>query len=167
MTGFSIRAGTTYNDKGGISIEIDRVCIHPKYDAYTTDYDVSIVVLKEAFVFSKSIQSISLLLEEEVPDGTIGRITGWGAVEENGDLSDVLRQVDVPKVNEKKCQRYYYNSYRKITDRMSCYGYIGDEKKDACQVKHFTFTFTYKILKEKVVLFQLVILVFEIMKFLK
>ncbi|KAF2902892.1 hypothetical protein ILUMI_03293 [Ignelater luminosus] len=129
---FTIRAGTSFNDEGGISIKVVNICNHPKFNVDTADYDVSVVFVIEAFVLSEAIQPAPLQFEQDVPDDTIGHITGWGTVEEDGDMSHILQHIDVPKVNKTVCQRLFKAERKIITDRMTCFGYT-DGGKDACQ----------------------------------
>lgn len=58
-------------------------------------------------------------------------VTGWGRVNETGNISPILRQVDVPVYTNTDCHKTKYGK-QAITDNMMCAGYDQGEL-DACQ----------------------------------
>lgn len=64
--------------------------------------------------------------------GLNGTVTGWGAVQEAGAISQTLQEVKVPILTNTECRASNYPS-RRITDNMLCAGYQ-EGKKDSCQV---------------------------------
>ena len=58
-------------------------------------------------------------------------VTGWGATESYGVVSDRLMEVEVPILSNGQCRRSGYGA--RITDNMLCAGYDSGQK-DACQV---------------------------------
>lgn len=104
------------------------------------DYDISILSLKSPLPLSKSIQPVALpTLNQEVPEGEISVVTGWGALHEGGVLPVELQEVQVPIVGNEQCQKIY--ALYSITDRMLCAGYLGEGGKDSCQVGEFSITY--------------------------
>lgn len=65
--------------------------------------------------------------------GSIGQVSGWGALSEGGSFPSQLQVVEVPLVSLEDCRAAYGRS--SITDVMLCAGYP-DGGKDACQVRH-------------------------------
>lgn len=63
--------------------------------------------------------------------GRIAVVTGWGRVNETGNISPILRQVDVPVYTNADCHKTKYG-IQAITDNMMCAGYEKGEL-DACQ----------------------------------
>ncbi|KOX70463.1 Serine proteinase stubble [Melipona quadrifasciata] len=63
--------------------------------------------------------------------GLNGTVTGWGAVQEAGAISQTLQEVTVPILTNAQCRASGYPS-RRITDNMLCAGYEKG-KKDSCQ----------------------------------
>jgi len=59
-------------------------------------------------------------------------VTGWGAVNEGGMVSQTLREVTVPILSNAECRATKYPP-NKITDNMLCAGYT-EGGKDSCQV---------------------------------
>ena len=57
-------------------------------------------------------------------------ITGWGRTETD-ELSDVLREIQLPVVTKKTCSMAARKLGAKITDRMLC---VGGGTKDTCDV---------------------------------
>lgn len=71
-------------------------------------------------------------------------MTGWGAVQEAGAISQTLQEVTVPILTNAECRASKYPS-RKITDNMLCAGYQ-EGKKDSCQVMKEKFPFVVNVL---------------------
>lgn len=61
-----------------------------------------------------------------------GIVTGWGATQEQADVSVTLMEVTVPIHSNEECSQSGYGS-SKITENMLCAGYKEGEK-DSCQV---------------------------------
>ena len=61
------------------------------------------------------------------------QVVGWGKLAEGGVPANILQQVSVPIISQKKCR--HSTSYRtsEITENMFCAGF-DDGKIDACQV---------------------------------
>ena len=64
--------------------------------------------------------------------GKTAIVTGWGRTSETGQISPVLRQVEVPIYTNADCQKTKYGE-KAITENMMCAGY-DKGKLDACQV---------------------------------
>lgn len=60
-----------------------------------------------------------------------GVVTGWGAVQEQGDTSVTLQEVTVPILSNIDCRKRGYGQTR-ITDNMLCAGFE-EGKRDSCQ----------------------------------
>ena len=63
--------------------------------------------------------------------GKIAVVTGWGRVNETGNISPILRQVDVPVYTNADCHKTKYGEDA-ITENMMCAGY-DEGQLDACQ----------------------------------
>ena len=63
--------------------------------------------------------------------GKIAVVTGWGRMNETGNISPILRQVDVPIYTNQECHKTKYG-VAAITENMMCAGY-DEGKLDACQ----------------------------------
>lgn len=71
----------------------------------------------------------------DLPDidyaGKVAVVTGWGRVNETGNISPILAQVEVPIYTNEACQKTKYGK-QAITENMMCAGYDHGEL-DACQ----------------------------------
>lgn len=63
--------------------------------------------------------------------GKMAVVTGWGRVNETGNISPILRQVDVPIYTNLECHKTKYGAAA-ITENMMCAGY-DEGQLDACQ----------------------------------
>uniref|UniRef100_U5EGR6 trypsin n=1 Tax=Corethrella appendiculata TaxID=1370023 RepID=U5EGR6_9DIPT len=127
---FSVRVGATDRQNDGELFEIQNVIRHPKYNGQTIDYDFAIIELETEIQFDETKQPIELPeQDEEVVDGTLCKVSGWGDTKNGMESDIVLRAAMVPSVNQDKCNHAYDDE---ITDRMICAGYT-EGGKDACQ----------------------------------
>ena len=126
--GLSIRAGSTYQDRGGVIRNIVRVICHPKYNSRNLDYDAAVLKTPQ-LPFGRTINSVQLPIREPQA-GFYGFVSGYGLTNENAKIgSNHLRSVLVPIVSRSSCNQLYKN---KITNQMLCAGYLIG-RKDSCQ----------------------------------
>lgn len=76
-------------------------------------------------------------LNEDIPEGLIGVVTGWGKDKEDGEMTQQLRKLDVPVRNIDECKKIYGGV---ITDHMLCAGYL-QGGLDACQVYYYIYNY--------------------------
>ncbi|XP_058835106.1 trypsin-1-like [Topomyia yanbarensis] len=127
-----VRVGSTDRTKGGLLLGLERVVQHPEYDSGTIDYDFSLLQLEQDLLFNENNQAIELPeQDEELSDGALCRVSGWGNTQNVQESSRYLRAADVPSVNQEDCDAAYEN-FGGITPRMLCAGYR-EGGKDACQ----------------------------------
>ena len=104
---------------------------HPKYNARTTDYDYSIITLKNPIDFSVSAMPICLP-KKELAGGEAAIVTGWGTTEYgSGATPRYLQEARVTVLTARDCtagDKLYTSS--DITSRMLC---AAEPGKDACQ----------------------------------
>ncbi|KMY89204.1 trypsin-1 [Drosophila simulans] len=127
-----VRIGSSRTSVGGQLVGIKRVHRHPKFDAYTIDFDFSLLELEE--YSAKNVTQAFVGLPEQdadIADGTPVLVSGWGNTQSAQETSAVLRSVTVPKVSQTQCTEAYGN-FGSITDRMLCAG-LPEGGKDACQ----------------------------------
>ena len=122
------RAGTTEYAKSGPWTQIERIVIHPKYDASTQENDIALVKLR-----SKPSGRVIPRAPADmvVPLGQPLEATGWGAVAEGGEGSKVLQKGSVPHVDPAICNaEEAYNG--RIKSGIMCAG-RKEGGVDACQ----------------------------------
>ncbi|KAI8043850.1 trypsin-1 [Drosophila gunungcola] len=127
-----VRIGSSRTAEGGQLVGIKRVHRHPKFDAYTIDFDFSLLEL-HAYSVENVTQAFVGLPEQDadIADGTPVLVSGWGNTQSSQESTAVLRAVTVPKVSQTQCTEAYGN-FGNITDRMLCAG-LPEGGKDACQ----------------------------------
>ncbi|KAF2901225.1 hypothetical protein ILUMI_04961 [Ignelater luminosus] len=129
----SVRAGTSVLHKGGQVAKILEICDHPKYDADTYDYDVSVLLLKRPLALGARVKIIRRQpVNKEVPTGAVATVTGWGRLKENGLHLAKLHEVQVPKISFSECAEFYCRHNKIVTATMVCFGFIKGVK-DACE----------------------------------
>ncbi|XP_063834120.1 vitellin-degrading protease-like [Ostrinia nubilalis] len=126
---YTVRVGSSYSGSGGQVLRVAKVLGHPDYNS---NNDIAIVWLSKPVTFSDKVAAIPMKdSNEEVPDGAMTQVTGYGATDpwfKNYNVK--LRRVMVPKVNHDVCQKAYAPA--KITPQMLCAGFP-EGGKDACQ----------------------------------
>jgi trypsin len=102
----------------GENIAMAKIILHPDYDNVTTDNDFAIVVLEEATTLDVSFPQLNS--DDSYPSiGANSRTMGWGDTVENGTLSDVLLEVDLPIISNEDCDQCY-GGQGNISTNMMC-----------------------------------------------
>ncbi|XP_068099433.1 transmembrane protease serine 3-like isoform X2 [Hyperolius riggenbachi] len=102
------------------------------FNPETNDYDVALIKTSQPMAFSETLRPVCLPRTQQQFQ-TPGNcwISGWGHVNEGGQLSPVLREAKVHLISSKVCnQSSHYPGM--ISERMVCAGYL-DGKVDSCQ----------------------------------
>ncbi|XP_069679945.1 trypsin-1-like [Periplaneta americana] len=128
MNNLSIRVGSSTKEKGGSVHSVAQVIIHPQY--YNRDYDVALIKVSQPFVYSDSVQPISLTSVAPAT-GTPVIVSGWGDLSSGGGSPTQLQQVQVNIIDFNECNSDY-QLYGGITRRMICAG-VPQGGKDSCQ----------------------------------
>lgn len=109
---------------------LKRIVSHPNYNTMTFDYDIALLELSEPLKFSNTIQPICLPSSSHVfPAGMSCWVTGWGALREGGQKSQILQKASVKIINDTVCNEV---TEGQLTSRMLCSGFLAGGV-DACQ----------------------------------
>ncbi|NXV46390.1 OVCH2 protein, partial [Uria aalge] len=122
-------------ENGEQTLPVKYVIKHPNFDPRRPmDYDIALVKLDGAFNFSSSVLPACLPDPgEKFEAGYICTACGWGRLNENGVLPQVLYEVNLPILNSKECSRALSTLKKPIRgDTIMCAGFP-DGGKDACQ----------------------------------
>lgn len=115
-----VRTGSTIHDKHGVLIGVKRIVQNKKFNNRNVDYDYSLLELDEPLTFDETTQPIALPdFGEDVADGSMCLVTGWGNTQNSSESRLNLRGAEVPIVNQVKCNAAY-SSYGGVTPRMIC-----------------------------------------------
>ncbi|NXW77970.1 TM11F protease, partial [Hirundo rustica] len=113
---------------------VRRIIVHEGYGDHFLDheYDVAVVELASAIEFTSDVHSVCLPEASHIfPDNTSCFVTGWGALENDGNSVNQLRQAEVRIISTEVCnRRRVYGGA--ITPGMLCAGYL-EGQVDACQ----------------------------------
>ncbi|XP_064917713.1 transmembrane protease serine 11E isoform X1 [Columba livia] len=113
---------------------VQRIIVHERYGNFVLDhqYDVAVVELASPIEFTSDVHSVCLPEASHIfPENTSCFVTGWGALENDGQSVNQLRQAEVKIISTEVCnRRAVYNGA--ITPGMLCAGYL-EGKVDACQ----------------------------------
>jgi secreted trypsin-like serine protease len=114
----AVVGATDLADKSdGTRMAIKRICVSPKYDAGTDDWDVALVKLEKP-VSAKTLPRTDGDKKWEA-DGTDVTTFGWGWIDQYGNYSSTLRQVGLDVADTTKCSAAYPG---RVTPRMLCAG---------------------------------------------
>ncbi|XP_078603990.1 complement factor B-like [Branchiostoma floridae x Branchiostoma japonicum] len=118
-------------------VPVKKAYIHPNYNSAVFDYDIALLELRDAAVFSSLVRPVHLpanvrqgLWMSQV--GTTGTLLGWGRLGENSPTAQILHQVTIPIQSHDTCERAMANAGFAASDytpRMFCAGAGG---RDAC-----------------------------------
>jgi secreted trypsin-like serine protease len=119
---------------GSTSVEVTEQRVHPDYDELTTEKDFQLFLLAEAVDIGDDV--ILQFSEDDASDlaaGTSLTILGLG-ITETGDVADVLKDADVPAVDDDACVEAYSEfEWQVIPDTMFCAGDPDVDGQDTCQ----------------------------------
>lgn len=92
------------------------------------------MTLAEDIEYGPSAQPSNLALagSEELREGTVASVSGWGGLWGGGPTSKQLQVVEVPLISKEQCKDFYEPN-NPVTDNMLCFGFENGGK-DACQV---------------------------------
>lgn len=111
---------------------IERVIIHPQFVKKTFNNDIALIKMNRNIEFNDRVRPVCLPPKDRSYNGQDTTVVGWGKLAEGGVPANILQQVSVPIISQKKCR--HSTSYRtsEITENMFCAGF-DDGKIDACQ----------------------------------
>ena len=117
------------DDKNEIYEQFDAeyLFLHCDYDDPTLNNDIGLIRLDRDLEFNERIQPISLPKKGEESNFTSGEIMGFGAIKENGSMSDELKSVTLDLLKDEDCMRD--ERYKNTT--MLCAGFK-EGGKDSC-----------------------------------
>lgn len=129
----AVRIGSTDKSSGGRIYRLKRIIPHEKFEVYSKlDFDFALLELEKDIEFSEEAQPIKLAnKDQQIHDGTMCSVSGWGDTRNPNESDDKLRAVDVPIFNYQKCV-YDMRKFVAVTTRMLCAGYK-EGGKDACK----------------------------------
>ncbi|XP_037543664.1 enteropeptidase [Nematolebias whitei] len=110
---------------------VDHIIMNKQYNRKTKQADIALMHLQQPVNFTKWVQPVCLPAEGQ--SFTAGKkcfIAGWGREAEGGTLPDVLKEAQVPLVDQDTCQ-HLLPEYT-ITTSMLCAGYP-EGGVDSCQ----------------------------------
>ncbi|KAE8613612.1 hypothetical protein XENTR_v10007785 [Xenopus tropicalis] len=123
------------NDSQEQSIPVSRIEPHPDYrGGGKMSYDIALIFLAKPIVFGSQVQPICLpQVGEKLEIGTLCVSSGWGRLEENGELSPVLQEVKLPIIGNATCSSVLESmGLPLLDDSMLCAGFP-EGGRDACQ----------------------------------
>ncbi|NWW42849.1 OVCH2 protein, partial [Pedionomus torquatus] len=122
-------------ENGEQTLPVKHAIKHPNFDSrMPMNYDIALLKLDGTFNFSSSVLPACLPDPgEKFEAGYICTACGWGRLNENGLLPQVLYEVNLPILNSKECSRALSTLKKPIQgDTIMCAGFP-DGGKDACQ----------------------------------
>ncbi|XP_049534405.1 trypsin 3A1-like [Anopheles darlingi] len=132
----SVRAGSSFRNRGDDVHAAEVVIEHPDYDPDSTDFDYALIELATPIELDGvTKKAIELQHEDDTgpEEDEHGLVSGWGATKDRYTSNRVLRATFVPVLAQSDCERAYSKiGSDLITDNMLCAGlYLGG--RDACQ----------------------------------
>uniref|UniRef100_A0A3P9LWU2 Transmembrane serine protease 3a n=1 Tax=Oryzias latipes TaxID=8090 RepID=A0A3P9LWU2_ORYLA len=114
------------------SLAVRKIVYHARYRSRSLDYDIALMRLDQPLTFNGLVEPICLPNHgEDFQEDTKCWISGWGATEEDGESSVVLRSAVVPLISTRTCnQPEVYAGH--ISSWMICAGYL-EGGVDSCQ----------------------------------
>jgi secreted trypsin-like serine protease len=118
-----------------IDRRVRKVVTHKQFDKFTYEYDIALLELHGSNVkYQPNIIPICLPDSDNNLVGQRGWVTGWGRLSEYGQISPVLREVNLPIISNSRCMQMYRNSGQNewIPDTFMCAG-TSSGGSDSCE----------------------------------
>ena len=112
----------------GVDYFVAQYVLHPDYDSVTLMNDIMLVQLEQN-VENVSVVGLNQDLSLSVDESITATVAGWGMTSFEGELSDVLLEVDVDFLNENECETYLQSQSTNPTGKFCA----AREGYDACQ----------------------------------
>ena len=146
VDGFIIRTGTddieTVGERGqsGLNYSATKILYHPKFDKNIhQENDIALIKTSQDIKFSNSVNAICLPKIWSEPQGDTFIVSGFGRLQQYGQLARFLQKVTLDLFNIKKCAILYQKKYfirphyLKLYQSQIC---AWNVDKDACQVRN-------------------------------
>lgn len=118
--GFSVRAGSSYSDRGGSIHNVSKIIEHPRFDPSILDYDATILTLSNLIEYDRFRQPIRLpYFGEKTKVGSIVATSGWGLTLNANETSTSLRIAELRISLQSECHEAYIDDGG-VTVRMIC-----------------------------------------------
>ncbi|XP_056303806.1 transmembrane protease serine 9 [Danio aesculapii] len=128
--GWTVSLGSViWSGLGALVIPVQRIIPHPAFNSSTMDLDVALVEISIPAPKSYTIQTVCLPSPwHSFIKSMECYIIGWGAVREDGMITNLLQKAQVGVIDQSDCQRAYGAD---LTDNMMCAGYM-EGQRDTC-----------------------------------
>ncbi|CAJ0967530.1 unnamed protein product [Ranitomeya imitator] len=124
-----------------VFMAVKQIIMHPIFDGDGSSGDMALVELALPVSYNDYIQPVPLpYQDQELPDGKICWLTGWGHTAEKAKLPapQTLQEVPLPLINYMDCNKMFQKAlnpslpFDYVKHDMICAGYP-EGKKDGCQ----------------------------------
>ncbi|XP_064596446.1 transmembrane protease serine 3-like [Liolophura sinensis] len=118
-----------HNEGHEIRVYASKVIRHEHYNPTQIQNDVALVKLTSPVTYTKYISPACLPERNEKFEGLYCTVTGWGALRDGGDGTNILHMVDLPVISNSACN---YKLNGGIYSTNLCAGF-NSGGRDACQ----------------------------------
>ncbi|XP_077123064.1 ovochymase-1 isoform X3 [Ranitomeya variabilis] len=116
-------------------IPVSEVRLHPEYKHDgSMRYDIALVYLRRPVILGSRVQRVCLpQVGEKTEPGTLCVTSGWGRVNESGELANILQELSLPILDDETCRSVLDTmGLPALHESMLCAGFP-DGGRDACQ----------------------------------
>ncbi|XP_013932022.1 PREDICTED: ovochymase-1 [Thamnophis sirtalis] len=117
------------------SVSVSEIVVHPDFNRFGhMDSDIALLFLKHQVQYGYEVQPICLPHKDDVFEaGTLCVVSGWGKTSEDGPLSNVLQEVELPIIDSITCSEVLKTlNLPPGQSSMLCAGFP-DGGRDACK----------------------------------
>lgn len=126
VIGDSTRYSTTRSARraGTEVYELNKIVIHPNYDAISYDYDIALLELEMPY-YQPGPAIATAERFDMLDQGDLLTTIGFGLIStDTNETSSTLQQAELPYVETENC---YWDSFNFLSDNMFCAGYESDD----------------------------------------
>lgn len=92
-----------HSELGRKIAQIEELIIHKKWDSrsFSYEHDIALIILNETVEFDRFIQPIAI--SSTLGLEQFGKVTGWGAIDDDGALAEVAKTAELRTMNAAEC----------------------------------------------------------------
>lgn len=82
---------------------VSSLIVHERYSKESFENDLALIKLKETLILSENFRSICFSQLGSLPQASRGIAVGYGSTDKQNEYSDILRQAEMPIVDQEEC----------------------------------------------------------------
>lgn len=101
----AIRHNSSNQEHGGSVVPIERIVVHPNYDAQLNNHNIAVLIVADPIAVDSATQIVLPWHEDEPAVGSLVRLVGWGNAVAGGFDPQPFRHQVLRVISNEECRR--------------------------------------------------------------